>query len=129
MLYQWELGGGTPPEVAASFWTTHGAETDLSDQGRAFAEALLAGTVAALAAIDPLIQDACEHWRLSRLALIDRLILRIAVYELLHEAETPAPVVIDEAIELARTFGGDDAVRFVNGVLDGIRKKLEADEP
>jgi N utilization substance protein B len=66
-----------------------------------------------------------EHWRVSRLATIDRLILRMAVWELRHEAETPAPVVLDEAIELARTFSGEGAVAFVNGVLDGIRKALQ----
>jgi N utilization substance protein B len=77
--------------------------------------------------IDPLIADRAEHWRLSRLALIDRLILRVAVYELRFEPGTPPAVVIDEALELARTFSGEEAVRFVNGVLDGIRKHLTAE--
>jgi transcription antitermination protein NusB len=71
------------------------------------------------------IIEAAEHWRLERMNVLDRLILRIAIYELVHEPETPAKVVINEALELARTFSGDDAVRFINGVLDAIRRKLE----
>ena len=72
-----------------------------------------------------MIAEAAEHWRLERLNVLDRLILRLAIYELLHEPDTPAKVVINEALELARTFSGDDAVRFVNGVLDAVRRKLE----
>ncbi len=71
-----------------------------------------------------MIQAHSEHWRLERLAVIDRLILRIAVWELRHAPDTPPAVVMNEALELARTFSTDDAVRFVNGVLDAIRKSL-----
>ena len=78
-----------------------------------------------IADIDPLITEAAEHWRLERMNVMDRLILRLATYEFLHEADTPGKVIINEALELARTFSGDDAVRFINGILDAIRKKLE----
>ena len=97
--------------------------------------ALLLGLVAVVSAwlstmefaeLDPRIQAAAEHWRLARMAVIDRLILRIATYELRHEPDTPAAVVINEALELARTFSGDDAVRFVNGVLDAVARELRA---
>jgi N utilization substance protein B len=72
-----------------------------------------------------LIAEAAEHWRIERMNVMDRLILRLATYEFLHESETPAKVVINEALELARTFSGDEAVGFINGILDAIRKKLE----
>ena len=76
------------------------------------------------AALDALIEQHTQHWRLERLAIIDRLILRMAVWELQHD-DTPAAVVLNEAIELARPFGAGRR-RFVNGVLDGVRKTLEA---
>ena len=65
-----------------------------------------------------------QNWRVERMAVIDRLVLRLAVYEMLTEPETPAKVIINEAIELARSFSGDEAVGFVNGVLDAVRKEL-----
>lgn len=126
MLYQWEVAASPLEEVTAVYWGVHGPELGLTDRGREFAERLLRGTVADLAAIDPLIAEAAVHWRLERMALVDRLILRLAVFELRQESETPPPVVINEAVELARTFGGDDSAGFVNGVLDGVRKRLEA---
>ena len=124
MLYAWEIGRLTVDDLGVTFWPEHGDELALSDRGRAFADRLARGTIAHVEAIDPLIAAAAEHWRLSRLAVVDRLILRLAVYEIQHEPDTPPAVVIDEAIELARTYSGEDAVRFVNGVLDGIRKTL-----
>ena len=74
--------------------------------------------------IDPLIAEAAENWRIERMNVLDRLILRLAIYEFLHEPETPAKVIINEALELARTFSGDEAVRFINGVLDAVRRTL-----
>jgi N utilization substance protein B len=127
MLYAWEVGQVDLDELAGAFWLEHDVARRLSDRSRAFADRLARGTIAHVEGIDPLIADMAEHWRLSRLALIDRLILRMAVYELQHEPDTPPAVVIDEALELARTFSGEEAVRFVNGVLDGIRKRLAAE--
>jgi N utilization substance protein B len=124
MLYAWEVGGLSEDDLSAVFWAEHGDALALSDAGRRFAERLVRGTIADLAAIDPLIAAAADNWRLSRLAIVDRLVLRLAVHELRHDPDTPAPVVINEALELARTFSGDEAVGFVNGVLDGIRKTL-----
>jgi N utilization substance protein B len=122
-LYLWEIGGVTPPQAIGVYFREH--EADAGDDVLAFATAIVEGTVADLAAIDALIVAHSQHWRLERLAVIDRLVLRIAVWELRHETETPPPVVINEAIELARQFGTDDSVRFVNGVLDAIRKDLK----
>jgi N utilization substance protein B len=90
----------------------------------AFATALTHGVAANLEKIDPLIAEAAEHWRIERMAVMDRIILRLAVYEFLEQPETPGRVIINEALELARTFSTDDAVRFINGILDGIRRRL-----
>ena len=125
LLYQREVGGveGTRFDRAVGlYWRAHPAP----DGPRQFADGLLRGTVGALDRIDPLIESAADNWRLSRMAVIDRLVLRLAVYELLA-AETPAAVVIDEAIELARTFSDEPSPRFVNGVLDAVRQRLDRD--
>ena len=124
ILYLWEIGGVTPQQAIGIYFREHAAEAN--DALRTFATTLVDGTVGDLAAIDALISAHTQHWRLERLAVIDRLVLRLAVWELRHEPDTPAPVVLNEAIELARRFGTDDSVRFVNGVLDAIRKGLEA---
>jgi N utilization substance protein B len=126
MLYQWEVGRASMHEVRQTFWLHEDAALEaLSDEHRAFAETLANGVVAEVGNIDPVISEAAENWRLERMNVMDRLILRLAVYEFLHEPGTPAKVVINEALELARTFSNDDAVRFVNGILDAIRKRLE----
>ena len=82
----------------------------------------------ALADADALIASHARNWRIERMAVIDRLVLRLAIYELLAEPPTPAKVVINEALELARTFSGEEAVPFVNGVLDAVRKTLGKDD-
>jgi transcription antitermination protein NusB len=78
-----------------------------------------------LGEIDAELRAGLEHWRLPRIAAVDRSVLRIALYEFLFEAETPRIVVIDEAIEVAKKFGGEESGLFVNGVLDGIRRRME----
>jgi N utilization substance protein B len=90
-----------------------------------FATTLANCVAASIQELDPLIVEAAEHWRLERMAVMDRLILRLAVYEFLHQKGTPAKVIINEALELARTFSTDEAVKFINGILDGIRRTLE----
>lgn len=123
MLYGWEMSGDALPEAMAGVRQLQlrppEAERD------ALADDLATGTARDLDRIDPLIAEAATNWRLERLAVIDRLVLRLAVHELLDRPEVPPAVVINEAIELARTFSGPDAVRFVNGVLDAIRKRIE----
>jgi len=125
MLYQWEVGKASMYEVRQTFWGGPASNETLSADHRAFATALAEGVTSHVAEIDPIIGEAAEHWRIERMNVMDRLILRLAVYEFLHAAETPAKVVINEALELARTFSNDDAVRFINGILDAIRRKLE----
>ena len=125
MLYQWEVGKQSMLEVMQSYWTP-GLTPDapLSDELRQFATLLTNGVAATVEQLDPMIAEAAQNWRLERMAIMDRLILRLAVYEFLHQPETPSRVIINEALELARTFSTDDAVRFINGMLDGIRRTL-----
>ena len=125
MLYQWEVGRLEMAAVNETFWPLRADGDPANEDVRAFATRLAAGVADTVASIDPMIVEAAEHWRLERLNVLDRLILRLAIYELLHEPGTPSKVVINEALELARTFSGDDAVRFVNGVLDAVRRRLE----
>jgi len=123
MLYQWEVGQAAPDTLAADYGTIEQEGTPpLTPAGRRFAESLVAGTVAHVAEIDQLIGSHAQHWRLERIAIVDRLILRLAIYELLHAPDTPPSVVMDEALELARTFSEEEAVRFVNGILDAVHK-------
>ncbi|HET9369817.1 MAG TPA: transcription antitermination factor NusB [Vicinamibacterales bacterium] len=121
-LYFWEVGRAEPAEAIAATIREH--HPDLDETQRAFAAALVRGTVSEVAALDAAIEPHLKNWRLDRLAVIDRLVVRMATWELRHEPETPAAIVIDEAIELARTFSGPAAVPFVNGVLDAIRRSI-----
>jgi N utilization substance protein B len=126
MLYQWEVGRLSMFEVRQTFWMNEGdGHEPLAQELRPFAMALADGVAARIDELDPIIAEAAEHWRLERMNVMDRLILRLGVYEFLHEAETPARIIINEALELARSFSGDEAVRFINGILDAIRRKLE----
>ena len=123
LLYQWEIGHLEPAaldDACEFYWAVHPAPPGRRD----FARHLLAGTTSQIETIDPLLEANAENWRLSRMAVVDRLIMRMAVYELLY-SDTPRAVVINEALELARAYGGDQAVPFVNGVLDSVRRSLE----
>ncbi|MFN8062672.1 MAG: transcription antitermination factor NusB [Vicinamibacterales bacterium] len=124
MLYEWEIGGADVDHLVATSWAIQARPLDVDRD--ALAGALVRGTIARMAEIDALIAAAAEHWRLERIAVIDRLILRMAVFELIAQPDTPRAVVIDEAVELAKRFSSADASRFVNGVLDGITRRLDA---
>jgi transcription antitermination protein NusB len=125
MLYQWEVGRTSVSDVLRTFWLhQESAEAGLPDELHAFAVRLTTGVTDKVGNIDPMIVESAEHWRLERMNVVDRLILRLAIYEFLHEADTPSRVIINEALELARTFSGDDSVRFINGILDAIRRRL-----
>jgi N utilization substance protein B len=126
MLYQWEVGRSSLDEVLETFWLHEDSPVaSLSDDHRGFAQKLAGGVVDTVASLDPVIAESAEHWRIERMNVVDRLILRLAVYEFLHEIDTPARVIINEALELARTFSNDDSVRFINGILDAIRRRFE----
>ena len=126
MLYQWEVGRASMPEVIQTFWLDErpGAASLVAGH-RAFAQKLATGVADTVGDLDPAIVEAAEHWRIERMNVMDRLILRLAVYEFLHEPVTPSRVIINEALELARTFSDEDSVRFINGILDAIRRRLE----
>ena len=125
ILYQWEVGRVGAHEAIVTYWGSREPDEDLPVPLRDFANNLVNETAAKVQDIDALLSAHAQNWRVERMAVLDRLVLRLAVCEMLTAPETPARVVINEALELARTFSGDEAVRFVNGILDAIRKKLE----
>jgi N utilization substance protein B len=125
ILYAWDIGHTDIDQAAHTFFTHQWIGEGPSDDVKQFATELARETVSRLDAIDPLIAETTERWRPERMAVLDRLILRMAVCELLRKSGTPPPVIINEALELARTFSTEDAVKFINGMLDGVRKKLE----
>jgi N utilization substance protein B len=120
ILYFWEIGHAQPLAAIEAYFAEH--QPDAGDDVMAFASRLVLGTIAEVTELDAAIEQHAKHWRVERLAVIDRLILRLAVWELRHEADTPSAVVINEALELARRFSSDESVRFVNGVLDAIHR-------
>jgi N utilization substance protein B len=128
MLYQWEVGRLTVPEVAESFWRIGERDETIPERAQERAAELVRGTVEQMGRIDRILEEASRNWRLDRMPVIDRLILRLGIYELLHDPGTPPAVVIDEAIELARRFSTEEAVPFVNGVLDAVKDRIERGE-
>ncbi len=122
MLFQWEVGKHPPNHVVTTFLDAKKLDAEVER----FARALFDGAVGEIAVLDRMVSEHAEHWRLDRMAAVDRNVLRVAIFELLHHPETPPAVVINEALELARRFSGEHSVEFVNGVLDAIRKKLTA---
>ena len=126
MLYLAEVGG-VPAGVAASSHPHVGdAEAlALDDRAREYADALTRGAWESRDALDGYIGDAVRNWRIERLATVDRQLLRLAIHELVAFPGTPPRVVIDEAIELARAYSGDESTKFVNGVLDAVYRKLK----
>jgi N utilization substance protein B len=127
MMYQSEIGRASAHEAIRTYWPSRAGDSDLPEPLQEFANGLVRGTIARMPEIDEILATHAQNWRVERMAVIDRIVLRLAVYELLAEPETPSKVVINEAIELARTFSGDEAVGFVNGVLDSVRKALSPD--
>ena len=131
ILYQWEITQRDVARTADTFFEHQWPDGDVPDDLRQFATTLAQETVERLDRIDPLIAETTERWRPERMAVLDRLILRMAVAEMIGngpDGATPPAVVINEALELARTFTTEDAVKFINGMLDSIKKKLNAQE-
>jgi N utilization substance protein B len=121
MLFQGDLGRQTPEEVRALFWPSR---EDVDAETRGFAEDLYRVATERRAEIDALIETHAENWRLERMAVVDRNLLRAAVAELLGCPNTPAAVVINESLEIARRYGAPESVQFLNGVLDAIAHSL-----
>jgi transcription antitermination protein NusB len=119
MLFQWDMSRQDPAKLEAKFWRTAKA----ADNTRAFANKLFEGAAKDADELDALIVQHAQNWRLERMAIIDRAVLRLAIYEL-RIAETPPKVVLNEAVDLAKKFSSEDAGAFVNGILDAVNKAL-----
>ena len=137
MLYQWEVGRASTHEILRTYWPGRDAppsdedeladavpEASLVEDERRFANDLVSGTIARVKEADEIIAAHARNWRLERMAVIDRLVMRMAIFELLSDRETPGKVIINEALELARTFSGEEPVPLINGILDAARKAL-----
>ena len=119
MLYQADIRHAQPRDIIEEFWR----ESDAPEVVRAFANQLVTGTAAHLADIDARISAHADNWALKRMAVIDRNVLRLGVFELLYAEEMPPKVAINEAIELAKRFGDEESGKFINGILDAVHKK------
>ena len=119
MLFQADVGRQTPDEVRKTFWQ---AREELDPAARAFAEELFGMAVRRGDEIDALLSQHSKNWRLTRMPAVDRNLLRMAIAELLGFPGTPAPIVIDEALEIARRYCAPESVDFLNGVLDAIAR-------
>jgi transcription antitermination protein NusB len=119
MLFQWDMSRQDPAKLEAKFWRSAKA----ADNTRAFANKLFEGAAKQADELDALIVQHAQNWRLERMAIIDRAVLRLAIYEL-RIAETPPKVVLNEAVDLAKKFSSEDAGAFVNGILDAVNKSL-----
>jgi transcription antitermination protein NusB len=127
MLFAADVAEMPADEVVRSYWAELG-ETDLDATAREFATRLAARTLSNLELLDERIRSRAEHWRISRMAVVDRNILRLAVYEFLYEP-TPRTVAINEALEIARRFSTYEATQFINGILDAIKRDLDEQQP
>jgi N utilization substance protein B len=119
MLFQHDMSGNPIEAILATFEDLQKAKPST----REFAVRIFTGTVENLQKIDQMVSAQAENWRLSRMAVVDRNIIRMSIYEFLHETDTPKLVIIDEAIEIAKRFGTQKSSQFINGILDGILKR------
>lgn len=126
VLYECEIGRLTVDEALGVLDRVGEPESpSLAPEARVFAEALARGVGNHLAVLDERIAQAAQHWRVERMATVDRIVMRLAVEEWLHHPSSPPRVVLSEAIDLARSYSGDESARFVNGVLDGVLRQLK----
>jgi N utilization substance protein B len=127
MLFAADVAGTRGDQLARMFWSEL-SDGDLEPGAQEFATKLTIGALANLEEVDERIKSRAEHWRISRMALVDRNLLRLAVYEFLHEP-TPRTVIINEALEIARRFSTWEATQFINGILDAIKRDLDQELP
>jgi N utilization substance protein B len=126
MLFAADVTHNQPESLTASYWKELGDES-IDDKTRQFANELVLGTLENLSAIDDKIRTRAEHWRIERMAIVDRNVLRLAVFEFVYR-DTPNTVAINEALETARRFSSFEATQFINGILDAIRQDLDNGE-
>jgi N utilization substance protein B len=128
MLFQIEASGATPDGAIDLFWRSFLDGAD--PEGRDYADALVRGVDEKREELDARITAASAHWRLERMARVDRNVLRLGTWELAYRPDVPRAVILDEAVELAKSFGTDESSAFVNGVLNRIAETLgRQDEP
>ncbi len=127
MLFAADVAKTRGDDLIGAYWSEL-CDTELDATGREFATRLTSGTLQNLAELDERIRSRAEHWRISRMAVVDRNVLRLAVYEFLHEP-TPRTVTIDEALEIARRYSTYEATQFINGILDAIKRDLDQEFP
>ena len=119
MLFQGDVGRQTPDEVRKTFWQ---AREEVEPESRGFAEDLFRVATARSSEIDGIIEQHSKNWRLVRMPAVDRNLLRMAIAELIGFPGTPAPIVIDEALEIARRYSAPESIDFLNGILDAIAR-------
>jgi N utilization substance protein B len=124
MLFQWEMGKQEPSKIEDGFWKNAKAQKSTRD----FANQLFESAAARAEELDPIIAAHAQNWRIERIAAIDRAILRLALCEI-RTTSTPAKVIINEAVELAKKFSSDDASAFINGILDAAAKAIDEKKP
>ncbi len=125
MLFQADMGKQKPEDVRRIFWKER---ADIAADVQGFAEDIFRAATDRSSEIDTLIERHAEHWRMDRMAAVDRNILRAAVAELIAYPATPRAIVINEALEIARKFSSPESVQFLNGVLDSVGKELATAE-
>ena len=126
ILFEWDARKEPVEDAIASFYgTLYSEQSETKPAPDEFVERLVKGVVENIAEIDRRLAQHAEHWRIERMPAVDRNVLRMAIYEMMA-LETPPAVAIDEAIELARRFSGEESVQFVNGVLDAARREIES---
>ena len=117
-LYMYEVGRAPVKGIIEFEWI----DGEIPDEVRSFAAELIEGTVSNLEKIDALIRDYSKNWKPERLSVIDKSILRLAIYEMIYITDIPTVVTINESIELGKTFGGENSGQFINGILDAVKK-------
>jgi N utilization substance protein B len=123
ILFEWDMRRDSIDRAISHYYETlYSEENEQPPEPDKFMEDLVRGTVSNVSEIDKKIEDKAQHWRLERMAAVDRNILRLAIFEL-SEGLTPPPVIIDEALELARQFSTDESLAFVNGILDAVNRQ------
>jgi transcription antitermination protein NusB len=121
-----DVSGMDAERAIEAFWSNLGPEDDAADE-REFADMLVRGYGGVREAIDDKIRSVSKHWRLERMARVDRNVIRLGAYELLHVADVPKRVTLNESVELAKRFGNEESPSFVNGVLDRIASEIKKD--
>jgi N utilization substance protein B len=125
-LFEWDARKEPIEAAISSFYETlYSEQSNTKPERDEFVERLVRGVVENIGEIDRRLAQHAEHWRIERMPAVDRNVLRLAIYEML-KLDTPPPVAIDEAIELARRFSGEESVQFINGVLDAAKREIES---